>query len=116
MITTILWPNNFAIKLTFTCDFAEEAVPCENAQDFFYLNERLGDPKALFHTENDIERAAPLIAARKGVSYQQRPVQQPRPAPRIQPLAPLPVPPASPVAGRRPFAPKPSRRQPARRY
>ncbi len=110
-------PNYFPIKLSFTCDFPDEAVPCENAQDFFYLNDRLGDPKAFFHDQNDIERAAPLIASRRGVSYQARAVApQPRPAPKIQPLVPPPAPPPSPAAGRRPFARKPSKRQPVRKY
>ena len=81
------------------------------------MNDRLGDPKALFHTENDIERAAPLIASKRGASYRPKPVaQQPRPAPRVQPVAPPPALPPSPVAARRPFAPKPSRRQSGRKY
>ncbi len=81
------------------------------------MNDRLGDPKAFFHDQNDIERAAPLIASRRGVSYQARAVApQPRPAPKIQPLVPPPAPPPSPAAGRRPFARKPSKRQPVRKY
>ncbi|XP_064487271.1 uncharacterized protein LOC135399327 isoform X2 [Ornithodoros turicata] len=53
-------------QLTFTCSFEDEAVPCQNAADFFYLNGNLGDEKSLFLNDNDIERAVPLIAVYGG--------------------------------------------------
>jgi len=78
------------------------------------LNQKIGDPKALFHEENDILRAAPLIASRKGVSYTQKAVPLPQPAPKTQPLVPPPAPPPSPVAGRRPAARRQVPRKPTR--
>lgn len=57
--------------MTFTCAMPEDAVPCNEAPSFFYLNDnlRLGDPKVAFLDDQDIQRAAPLIqsyAARLG--------------------------------------------------
>lgn len=50
-------------QLSFTCAHPEEAVPCESAKNFFYLNENIGDPKVEFLSDNDLEQAAPLIPA-----------------------------------------------------
>ncbi|KAH7981286.1 hypothetical protein HPB49_022898 [Dermacentor silvarum] len=48
-------------QLSLTCAFAEEAVPCNNAPDFFYVNDNIGNPTAPFLTEADVQKAAPLI-------------------------------------------------------
>ncbi|XP_037284456.2 uncharacterized protein LOC119177159 [Rhipicephalus microplus] len=48
-------------QLSLTCAFAEEAVPCQNAPDFFYVNDNIGNPTAPFLTEADVQKAAPLI-------------------------------------------------------
>uniref|UniRef100_A0A4Q8K6M6 U83-Liphistoxin-Lth1a_1 n=1 Tax=Liphistius thaleban TaxID=1905330 RepID=A0A4Q8K6M6_9ARAC len=49
-------------QLTFSCAYPEEAVPCPNARDFYYLNQNLGaGPNVPFLTEQDVARAAPLI-------------------------------------------------------
>ncbi|GFX04440.1 chitin-binding type-2 domain-containing protein [Trichonephila clavipes] len=50
-------------QLSFTCSMPEDAVPCPEAPNFFYLNDnlRLGDPKVAFLDDQDIQRAAPLI-------------------------------------------------------
>lgn len=53
-------------QLSLTCAFPEEAVPCQNAPEFFYVNDNIGIPDALFLTDADVEKAAALIAnARK---------------------------------------------------
>lgn len=55
-------------QLSMTCSFPENAVSCKSAPDFYYLNERLGEEKALFHDDSDIQRAYPLIPRfRQGV-------------------------------------------------
>ena len=51
--------------MTFTCTYEEDAVPCESAPDFFYLNENLGVPTQLFLTDNDVEKGNELILKRK---------------------------------------------------
>ncbi|XP_077553797.1 uncharacterized protein LOC144168726 [Haemaphysalis longicornis] len=54
-------------QLSLTCAFPEEAVPCQNAPDFYYVNDNIGIPDALFLTDADVEKAAALIAnARRG--------------------------------------------------
>ncbi|GIY12239.1 chitin-binding type-2 domain-containing protein [Caerostris darwini] len=55
-------------QLSFTCSMPEDAVPCNEAPNFFYLNDnlRLGDPKVAFLDEQDIQRAAPLIQSYGG--------------------------------------------------
>lgn len=39
------------------CNWADNAIPCEASEDFFYLNERIGDEKADFLTQSDIDKA-----------------------------------------------------------
>ncbi|XP_035231692.1 U-scoloptoxin(01)-Cw1a-like [Stegodyphus dumicola] len=58
-------------QLTFTCTYPEDAVPCVNAQDFYYLNTHVeaADPDVHFLDDQDIQRAAPLIA---GEPYSRR--------------------------------------------
>ncbi|KAF8782755.1 uncharacterized protein LOC129963900 [Argiope bruennichi] len=55
-------------QLSFTCSMPEDAVPCPEAPNFFYLNDnlRLGDPKVAFLDDQDIQRAAPLIQSYGG--------------------------------------------------
>ncbi|GFS42314.1 chitin-binding type-2 domain-containing protein [Nephila pilipes] len=50
-------------QLTFTCSYPEEAIPCNKAPDFFYLNGNMqqGDPEVPFLNEQDVQNAAPLI-------------------------------------------------------
>lgn len=63
----IITITNFILQvfnqLSFTCSMPEDAVPCPEAPNFFYLNDnlRLGDPKVAFLEDQDIARAAPLI-------------------------------------------------------
>ncbi|KAH9361165.1 hypothetical protein HPB48_003027 [Haemaphysalis longicornis] len=52
-------------QLSLTCAFAEEAVPCNNAPDFFYVNDNIGVETAPFLTDNDVQRAAQLIPSYK---------------------------------------------------
>lgn len=67
-------------QLSFTCAYPEEAVPCGQAPDFFYLNDnvRLGDPKVPFLNDQDIQRAAPLIVG-LAARYSGQAVPQPAP-------------------------------------
>ncbi|CAN8004979.1 unnamed protein product, partial [Ixodes hexagonus] len=53
-------------QLSLTCAYEEDAIPCSNAKDFFFLNGKIGVVDAPFLTDNDIERAAPLILAAQG--------------------------------------------------
>ncbi|XP_035230719.1 uncharacterized protein LOC118202661 [Stegodyphus dumicola] len=50
-------------QLTFTCSYPEEAVPCDRAPDFFYLNGNVqqGDPEVPFLNEQDVQNAAAFI-------------------------------------------------------
>lgn len=52
-------------QLTLTCAFPEEAVPCQNARDFFYVNDNIGIEDALFLRDEDVARAQQLISGRK---------------------------------------------------
>ncbi|XP_022248988.1 uncharacterized protein LOC111087255 [Limulus polyphemus] len=51
----------FFNQLTLTCGFSEETVQCTNAPGFFYVNGNIGLEDTLFLTEQDIEKAAPLL-------------------------------------------------------
>ncbi|XP_037284176.2 uncharacterized protein LOC119176940 [Rhipicephalus microplus] len=48
-------------QLSLTCAYEEDSVPCQNAKDFYYLNANIGDPTAEFLSDNDIQRAVPLV-------------------------------------------------------
>lgn len=50
-------------QLSFTCAMPEDAVPCTESPNFYYLNDnlKLGDPKVAFLDEQDIQRAAPYV-------------------------------------------------------
>ncbi|XP_042143103.1 uncharacterized protein LOC8027797 [Ixodes scapularis] len=48
-------------QLSLTCAWPEEAVPCKNAPDFFYVNDNIGIPDAPFLTDADVQKAAQLI-------------------------------------------------------
>jgi len=39
------------------CNYESDSIPCEASSDFFYLNDRIGDEKAPFLTDADIEKA-----------------------------------------------------------
>jgi len=43
-------------QFSMTCAHEAEAVPCQQSADFFYLNERLGNPQEFIHTEDDVAR------------------------------------------------------------
>jgi hypothetical protein len=45
-------------QLTLTCAFPEDAVPCQNARDFYYVNDNIGIEDAVFLKEEDIVRAS----------------------------------------------------------
>ncbi|XP_064487304.1 uncharacterized protein LOC135399412 [Ornithodoros turicata] len=47
-------------QLTLTCAFPEEAVPCGNAPDFFYVNDNIGIPDAPFLTDADVQKGVQL--------------------------------------------------------
>ncbi|KAK8782984.1 hypothetical protein V5799_015675 [Amblyomma americanum] len=66
-------------QLSLTCAYEDDAVPCENAKDFYYLNANIGDPKAEFLSDNDIQRAAPLVPSLKahGAGLSAGPAQAP---------------------------------------
>ncbi|XP_064467586.1 uncharacterized protein LOC135378461 [Ornithodoros turicata] len=48
-------------QFSLTCSLPEDSVPCRSSQDFFYLNERIGQEKVAIHDVGDIQRAVPLI-------------------------------------------------------
>ncbi|XP_013793864.1 uncharacterized protein LOC106477891, partial [Limulus polyphemus] len=49
-------------QMSFTCAFPDEAVPCNYAPDFYYLNNNIGVEKAPFLTDEDIARAYAVIS------------------------------------------------------
>ncbi|XP_018493900.1 uncharacterized protein LOC100899779 [Galendromus occidentalis] len=42
-------------QLTLTCAHEDESIPCENAPDFFYVNDNFGREDEVFLTNNDVE-------------------------------------------------------------
>ncbi|GFQ97009.1 chitin-binding type-2 domain-containing protein [Trichonephila clavata] len=52
-------------QLTLTCAFPEDAVPCQNARDFYYVNDNIGIEDALFLRDEDVARAQQLIQGKK---------------------------------------------------
>ncbi|EEC00993.1 cuticular protein, putative [Ixodes scapularis] len=55
-------------QLSLTCAFAEEAVPCTNAPDFFYLNDNIGVENTPFLSDADVQKAAQLIPGFKAAA------------------------------------------------
>lgn len=53
-------------QLTLTCAWPEEAVPCNNAPDFFYVNQNIGQEDALFLKDDDVAKANQVIQAAYG--------------------------------------------------
>lgn len=51
-------------QFSLTCADPSEAVPCASASEFFYLNERIGQEKALLHEDADVQKADQLIPNR----------------------------------------------------
>lgn len=49
-------------QLTLTCAFPEEAVPCQNAKDFYYVNDNIGNEDAPFLTDDDVARGQALYS------------------------------------------------------
>lgn len=47
-------------QLTLTCSHPEEAVPCPNAPDFFYVNDNFGRQDVPFLTDDDLQRGSAL--------------------------------------------------------
>lgn len=45
-------------QFSLTCDHEEDAVPCTQSSQFYYLNELIGQEDAKLHSDQDIERAA----------------------------------------------------------
>ncbi|XP_049522137.1 U-scoloptoxin(01)-Cw1a [Dermacentor silvarum] len=52
-------------QASFTCAFLDEAIPCNSAKDFFYLNERLfQDKDTPILGDDDAQKAAEFYPAR----------------------------------------------------
>ncbi|XP_023232244.1 uncharacterized protein LOC111632107 [Centruroides sculpturatus] len=49
-----------------TCADPDFAVPCNQAQSFFDLNNRIGDPKAYFLEDSDVQRINQAIESQRG--------------------------------------------------
>ncbi len=47
--------NTIFDQLSLTCNHVEDSIPCESSPDFYYLNNRIGDPEANIHYDEDIE-------------------------------------------------------------
>lgn len=43
-------------QFSLTCAHESEAVPCASSADFFYLNERIGQPNQPIHEDDDVAR------------------------------------------------------------
>lgn len=52
-------------QLSLTCAHPEEAVPCQSAPDFFYLNSYIGVENAPFLNDDDVARADAYKKGRK---------------------------------------------------
>lgn len=48
-------------QFSMTCAHPSESIPCASSSEFFFLNERLGNEKALLHEDADVEKAAALL-------------------------------------------------------
>ncbi|XP_003747791.1 uncharacterized protein LOC100903811 [Galendromus occidentalis] len=48
-------------QLSLSCAYPEDAIPCQTARTFFYLNGRLGQATVDIHNEADIASAAPYV-------------------------------------------------------
>ncbi|PRD34785.1 UNVERIFIED_CONTAM: hypothetical protein NCL1_13587 [Trichonephila clavipes] len=59
-------------QLTLTCADPEDAIPCPEAPSFYSINDRInaGDPKLYFLTDDDIQRAEPLLYRNREGDYQ----------------------------------------------
>ncbi|GFS42308.1 chitin-binding type-2 domain-containing protein [Nephila pilipes] len=59
-------------QLTLTCADPENAIPCPDAPSFYSINDRInaGDPKLYFLTDDDIQRAEPLLYRNREGDYQ----------------------------------------------
>ncbi|XP_064487284.1 uncharacterized protein LOC135399336 [Ornithodoros turicata] len=86
-------------QLSFTCAHEDDAVPCQNAADFFYLNGNLGDENALFLNDDDVQRAADIITGGHRGDQARPPPPVAPPAPEPQPVPP---PPSRPIPQRTP--------------
>ena len=54
---TAACPNTTVFnQFSLTCADPSEAVPCASSPDFFYLNQRIGNEKALLHEDADVEK------------------------------------------------------------
>lgn len=53
-----------------TCATREESIPCADAPEFYYLNDRVREGRAdvHLHTDADVEKAAASIAAARGAA------------------------------------------------
>lgn len=52
-------------QVSFTCAFSDEAVPCNSAKDFYYLNERLfQDKDTPILGDEEAQKAAEFYPAR----------------------------------------------------
>ncbi|OQR79010.1 hypothetical protein BIW11_00215 [Tropilaelaps mercedesae] len=72
-------------QLSLSCAYPEDAIPCETARSFFYLNERVGQEDVDIHNENDISQAAPHVLRYAG---NWAPTRERRPAPATAPSGP----------------------------
>ncbi|KAG8201515.1 hypothetical protein JTE90_011190 [Oedothorax gibbosus] len=67
-------------QFSFTCTYPEDAVPCGNARDFFYLNANIGaGPNVPFHNEGDVQRAAAVTPGRSAQPVYRPVVARPQP-------------------------------------
>ncbi|XP_074597547.1 uncharacterized protein LOC141852438 [Brevipalpus obovatus] len=51
-------------QLTMTCASPEESIPCELAPNFYPLNQRIGQDRVLFHTEEEAAYGAQFYPSR----------------------------------------------------
>ncbi|OQR67612.1 hypothetical protein BIW11_13416 [Tropilaelaps mercedesae] len=66
-------------QLSMTCAFEDDAIPCGNSPDFYYLNDNLGIEDAPLLTDDDISRKAALIEAARGQQPNQVEITASRP-------------------------------------
>jgi len=50
-------------QLTLTCSHPDDAIPCESAPSFFYLNGNIGQTETPFLTDEDLDQGLQLITS-----------------------------------------------------
>jgi len=53
-------------QYSLTCSHPDEAIPCDQSPQFYYLNERIGQPTELLHKEEDAKSYRDIVGEKFG--------------------------------------------------